>query len=541
MSALVERILKNRGYTTKSQREQFLNPDYHRHVHDPLRLPDMRVAVERITRAVEANEKITIYGDYDIDGLSATALLLDGLAAMGAHVEAYIPDRFEEGYGINTKALRQLQKRGTDLVITVDCGSVSYEPITWAAQVGLDVIVTDHHETDPSRADLPPATAVINPKRPDSQYPFDDLAGVGVAFKLIQAIQTTTDLLLEEREKWLLDLVALGTVCDVVDLIDENRVFVTYGLRVFHQTPRLGLQALARVAGIELNDVEAYHFGFILGPRLNAAGRLEHARMALKVLTAIDKHNALEAARYLDTLNTERRSQQQHILDMALQQAENYSEDPVLVLSHPDWNHGIAGIVASKVMERFGKPTIILQETGDMAKGSARSLGSFNIVSALQSTESILKKYGGHHVAAGCTLDVGAVAELRDAVNRYYIDQGFGELDVTPEPDVSVSHLGDMNTATHRDLQCLAPFGKGNPRPVFCADELHVQQSYTVGKTGDHLKLVVSDGTVSHDAIGFGMGGYRTRINDTVKAWFELDMNTYKGKTKPQLRIKELT
>ncbi len=540
MSALVEQILKNRGYTTKSHQERFLHPDYGKHLHDPLQLPDMEVAVQRITRAVEAREKITIYGDYDIDGLSATALLLDGLTAIGAEVEAYIPDRFEEGYGINTEALKQLWENGTGLVITVDCGSVSHEPISWAAGAGLDVIVTDHHETGPRGSELPPATAVINPKRPDSSYPFYDLAGVGVAFKLMQGIQSMTSLLSEGREKWLLDLVALGTVCDVVDLVDENRVLVSYGLRVFRQTPRLGLQALAQVAGINPADVDTYHFGFVLGPRLNAAGRLEHARRALEVFTTNDRRTAATAAEYLDSLNTERRKQQEEILTMAIAQAEEYQEDPVLVLSHPEWNHGIAGIVAAKIMERYSKPTIILQENADIAKGSARSLGTFNMVSALRAADEVLEKYGGHHVAAGCTLKTDSIIRLREILNEYYRYHQYGTLNSRPVVDVEMPHLTDMNENTYREIQQLAPFGKGNPRPVFYATGLQVKNGYAVGGKQEHLKLLLSDGKIDHEAIAFGMGDRQAHLGDTVEAWFELDMNTYRGRTKPQLRIKEL-
>jgi single-stranded-DNA-specific exonuclease len=541
MSELVEAILKNRGYTAKAQRERFLRPRYDQHPHDPTRLPDIEAATERVKRAIEAGETITVYGDYDIDGLSATALLLDGLGAMGARVARYIPDRFQEGYGINREALQRLHGAGAGLIITVDCGSVSYEPLAWAAEVGLDVIVTDHHETGVSAADLPPAVAIVNPKRPDSDYAFSDLAGVGVAFKLIRALQHEHQLLPPGREKWLLDLVALGTVCDVVDLVDENRVLVSYGLEVFRRTPRVGLQALAKVAGIPLEAVDTYHFGFVLGPRLNAAGRLEHALRALEVLTTTDKSEALAAARELDELNNQRRIQQDEILTLARQQAEEYADDPVLVLSHPNWNHGIVGIVASKIMEQYKKPTVILQEQTDMAKGSARSLGEFSMVAALRSADAVLDTYGGHQVAAGCRLPKDNIPALREALHRYYAQHQFGDLDIRPEPDMTLQHLGDMREDTYQALQSLAPFGKGNPRPLFYAPDLGVRQVRPVGKAGDHLKLTLTDGSDDHEAIAFGFGARAASIDDTVGAWFELDMNTYKGRTRPQLRVTELT
>lgn len=555
MSELIKTILKHRGYTRREDRETFLCPDYSRHTHDPGTLPDMDAAVGRIRKAIEAGEAITIYGDYDIDGLSATALLQDALTSMGAHVTAYIPDRFEEGYGINTEALRRLHAEGSSLVVTVDCGSVSHAPLEWAAATGLDIIVTDHHETGPAPDGLPPAVAIINPKRPDSQYPFGDLAGVGVAFKLVCALQNELTAreasqgassarpgagLPSGQEKWLLDLVALGTVCDVVDLVDENRVFVTYGLRVFGRTPRIGLQALARVSGMSLHEVEAHHFGFVLGPRLNAAGRLEHARRALEVLTTDDGTTAATASAHLDALNTERRRQQDVILDMANQQADAYAEDPVLVLSHPEWSHGIAGIVAAKIMERWSKPTIVLQEEDGVAKGSARSLGGFNMVSALASVQEVLDKYGGHHVAAGCTLPNHRIDELRQRLNEYYRRQQFTRLTAKPIPDVELGRLDDMTLDMYEHLQQLAPFGKGNPRPLFYVPDLQLVECYPVGKQREHLKLLLSDGDNEREAIAFGKGECASRLDRRVAAWFELDVNTYRGRSRAQLRVKEI-
>lgn len=542
MPDIVEKILKNRGYKDKKSREKFLSPDYSSHTHDPVFLPGMDLATERVKQAIDKGERIVIYGDYDIDGLSATALLVDGLGGMGAQVEAYIPDRFDEGYGINTAALKKLQTQGAQLIITVDCGSVSHEPIEWAEQAGLDVIVTDHHEVLSSAAGgLPPAVAVINPKRPDSGYPFNDLAGVGVAFKLIQALQSEYGLLPQGQEKWLLDLVALGTVCDVVDLVGENRVFVYYGLRVFARTRRVGLRALAEVAGVDIAHVDTYHFGFMLGPRLNAAGRLEHAKKSLELLVSEDEASAKDAAGHLDELNTDRRSQQANILSEATQQAESYSDDPVLVLSHPEWNHGIVGIVASKLVEQFHKPAIVLQETGGLAKGSARSLGGFNMVAGMRAADEVLDKYGGHHVAAGCTLKKTNVGRLRELINSYYNEQQFGDLYELPRPDVQLDDFSDINMDAYEQLQQLAPFGKGNEKPLFYMPSTHVQQARRVGDKQQHLKLQLSDGSNTFDAIAFGKGGYDLSVNDAVGVWFELGQNNYNGQCKLQLLVKDLS
>lgn len=541
MTDVIAHILKRRGYVNSQQQQAFLYPSYEHHLHDPHQLAGMAAATERIKQAIEAQEAIVVYGDYDIDGLSATALLLDSLAQMGAQVSAYIPDRFDEGYGINTQALKKIHSQRVGLVITVDCGSSSREPLTWARDAGLDVIVTDHHEIDASMAgELPPAVAIINPKRSDQAYPFDGLAGVGVAFKLVQALQREYKLLPAGREKWLLDLVALGTVCDVVPLTDENRVLVAYGLSVMGKTTRLGLRALAQVAGIELEQADTHHFGFVLGPRLNAAGRLEHAQTALELLRASRKHEAQIAAKRLDALNSERRGQQDEILAEALLQADNYRDDPVLVLSHPDWSHGIVGIVAAKILERWHKPTIILQELGEEAKGSARSLGDFSMVEGLQAAAAHLHKYGGHHVAAGCTLATAEIPALRRTLNDYYRQRGFGDLRSAPEADIEISDLSVLNEATYQDVLRLAPFGMGNPSPLFALSGVEISQARAVGASGKHLKATLTDGSRQLEAIGFHLYEPFSQLKSVSTIWGELDENVYNGRRQLQLRLKEV-
>lgn len=538
MDALVEQILQRRGYTDPHEQAAFLNPDYERHVHDPLQLADMREACARIASAIAAGERIVIYGDYDIDGLSATALLLDGLASMGAHVEGYIPDRFEEGYGLNAEALQSLAEAGASLVITVDCGSVSHEPLQWAYQAGLDVIVTDHHEVEDM---LPPAVGIINPKRSDQEYPFPGLAGVGVAFKLIQGLQAGHGLLPRGQEKWLLDLVSLGTVCDVVPLIDENRVFVTFGMRVMARTPRIGLRALAREAGMSLPEVDTHHYGFVLGPRLNAAGRLEHARLSLEVLTTGDETAARTAARRLDALNSERRTRQDTITQEALEQAAALSDDPVLVLSHPEWDQGIVGIVAAKLVERLHKPAIVLQELGEEAKGSARSLGDFSIVEGLRAASQHLRRYGGHHVAAGCSLATADIPALREELRAYYHRGRFGDLRTTPEADADIEQLSQLDMETYTSLQQLAPFGMGNPRPLLRVPSVSARQIRAVGAQGQHLKATLSVGSHQLEAIGFHLYERYRELGGISQVWGELDVNTYNGRQQLQLRMRELS
>ncbi|MEX0668323.1 MAG: single-stranded-DNA-specific exonuclease RecJ [Candidatus Saccharimonadales bacterium] len=533
ISPILEEILSKRGIKTGSQRDSFLNPQYE-DLHDPFLLKDMDKAVEAISSSIKRGDNIVVYGDYDIDGLSATALLLDGITAMGGKISAYIPDRFEEGYGINTKALKKLKKQAADLVITVDCGSTSHESLTWAKENNLDVIVTDHHLTKDT---LPPAVAVINPKRTDDEYPFKDLAGVGVAFKLVQGLQSK-GLLPRGREKWLLDLVALGSVCDVVSLTGENRVLVKYGLTVFAKTSRIGLKALMAVAGVNREDIDTYHFGFVLGPRLNAAGRLSHAKLALDLFTATDKNQAWQIADKLDKLNSERRSQQDQITIMAEDQALEHHQDNVLVLSHSDWNHGIVGIVAAKITEEFNKPTIILQEMGDESKGSARSKGSFNIVEGMSAADDLLIKYGGHKVAAGCTLKTADINKFRQKINKYFKDNN--HTNKTQEPDFDVE-LQDISMLTHdlvKELEMLRPFGMGNSTPVFLHNKAHITNKSLVGADSKHLKFRLSDGDSHLSAIAFNFGKIADDIGDVAKVFFELDENYFNGITSLQAKVK---
>ena len=364
---IFEKILKARGLD-KEAAKLFFEPNYEAR-HDPFLLPDMAAAVSRLVEARGRQEHITIYGDYDIDGLTATTVLLDAFSSFGFRfVDAFIPNRFREGYGMTEQAVEEIAATGATLIVTVDCGSLSEGPIVRAKELGIDVIVTDHHNVAPVQ---PPAVAVINPKRllqdyperyeklrlieevdGEPLYPFLDLPGVGVAFKLVQALQTQLEGLEVGQEKWLLDLVALGTVCDVVTLVDENRLHVYWGLKVLAKTRRPGLRALMGVAGAEPTQLTARTLGFGLGPRMNAAGRLETAKYAQDMLLASDGMAALELAQKLDELNVARRKAQDIIYKAALEQAEQYQDDPVLVLSHADWSHGIIGIVAAKILER---------------------------------------------------------------------------------------------------------------------------------------------------------------------------------------------
>ncbi len=485
-------ILSKRGLTDNAARAAFLLPDYNTK-HDPFLLPDMEAAVARLQLARKKQEKIVIYGDYDIDGLTATSVLLDAFKSFGfKNVDSFIPNRFVEGYGLTTEAVERIAKMGANLIITVDCGSLSTKEIIRANELGVDVIVTDHHNV---LVEQPPAIAVINPKRPDHNYPFIDLAGVGVAFKLVQALQTRIEGLEDGQEKWLLDLVALGTVCDVVTLVDENRTNVFWGLKVLSKTRRPGLKALMAVADIDPQIVNARSLGFGLGPRMNAAGRLETAKIALDMLTAVDPVTALNKAQELDGLNTKRRHDQDIIFKAAINQAENLKQHPVLVISDPTWNHGIIGIVAAKLLERYKKPTFVLQEMGEETKGSARSYGDFSAADAIRASEDLIVKGGGHKLAAGVTMKTENIAAFRDRVNEFYhsLNLELQEEQLLPKIDAEAT-LYEINEKLVAQISRLEPFGNGNEQPVLYSKKLTVVNSRKMGADSQHVKLELQDG-----------------------------------------------
>ena len=537
--SLVEAVLSARGLTDPTVRQVFLRPDYEATCHDPYLLPDMDKAVERLVRAQANKEKVVIYGDYDIDGLTASTVLLDSFRAFGIEASVFIPNRFIEGYGLSRAAIETLADEGAQLIVTVDCGSLSHKEIARANELGVDVIVTDHHSVAET---MPDAIATINPKRADHEYPFIDLAGVGVAFKLVQALQTRLDGMPAGQEKWLLDLVALGTVCDVVTLADENRTNVYWGLEVMKKTKRPGIKLLMAVSRVEPESLVARSLGFGLGPRLNAAGRLETAQLALDLLTATDNTRAHELAELLDSMNRERRTEQDRIFKAARQQADRMIEDNVLIVSDPSWSHGIIGIVAAKLLESYRKPTFVLQELEDgTAKGSARSYGDFSAVEAIRATEALLIKGGGHKLAAGVTLQSVNIDTWRKAVNEYYkslelVDQ-LRHLDVRSDvtlPDFSLCTEGNVTA-----LSQLEPYGNGNPEPVFEFSKLVVLNRRTMGAEGQHVKYRLADKNgQSMEMIAFNKASeFTADIGDSVAAWCEIGINEWNGRRAVEGRL----
>jgi single-stranded-DNA-specific exonuclease len=527
--SLFDRILEARGITPE-QRALFLSPDYNKR-HDPFLLPDMDKAIARLVTAREKQENITIYGDYDIDGLTATTLLLDAFGSFGfENVKSFIPNRFVEGYGLTVDAIEKIAADGAQLIVTVDCGSLSHKEIERANELGVDVIVTDHHNV----ADTPPpAIATVNPKRKDHNYPFIDLAGVGVAFKLVQALQTKLDGLEPGQEKWLLDLVALGTVCDVVTLVDENRTNVYWGLKVLSQTRRPGLKALMAVAGVEPRTVNARNLGFGLGPRMNAAGRLETAEYSLNLLRATDGMAALTIARQLDEMNKARRAEQDKIFKEAIVQAEERANDPVLVVSGKNWNHGIVGIVAAKLLEKYKKPTFVIEEMGEDAKGSARSYGDFSAADAIRAADDLIIKGGGHKAAAGVTLKTENIPAFRERVNQFFREQKLREQTalLLPQAD-SDAHIAELTEILVDELKQLEPFGQGNPQPIFKSSALLVTNQRKMGDSSQHVKLTLEtqDG-VRIDMLAFSAPDhFFVEPGEKVTVWYTVDVNEWQGR-----------
>lgn len=532
---LFDQILAARGLSGELL-DDFLHPDYNKK-HDPFLLPDMDKAVSRLQKARGAQEKITIYGDYDIDGLTATALLLDALKSFGfKNVETFIPNRFIEGYGLTVDAIQTIADEGANIIITVDCGSLSHKEVDEANRLGVDVIVTDHHSVSDNH---PSAVAVINPKRTDHKYPFIDLAGVGVAFKLVQAMQMRMKGLEEGKEKWLLDLVALGTVCDVVSLTDENRRNVYWGLEVLKKTRRPGLKALIAVARVDTAKLNSRTLGYILGPRMNAAGRLETAQHALDMLTTKDSTEALELAQKLDTMNYKRRKDQDKIMEEAIKVAETHSQDPVLVLSSKGWNHGIIGIVAAKLLEKYKKPTFVIEEIGDESKGSARSYGDFSAVDAINYVRDLLISGGGHKLAAGVKLKTSNIDAFRTKVNEYYNSLKLkNQSKLLLQTEDIEAGIADITIDLIDKLNSLEPFGNGNPEPILKSSNLIVEKIRTMGDKNQHIKVTVREKGSSMDMLAFNAPKeYFVEVGSVIDIWYQPIINEWRGKYTVEAKI----
>lgn len=538
-SAIIDRLLANRQI---SDRQAFFEPDYQRLVVaiDPFDLVDMDKAVERLVRAWTNQEQVVIFGDYDADGVTATTLLLDAFRQFGfERVAHYLPNRFTNGYGLTIKAVDEIwQTYQPTLIVTVDCGSLNHAEIAHAQSLGIDVIVTDHHNIAPNQ---PPAVAVINPKRPENHYPNRHLAGVGVAFTLVRALQTRLAGLAPGQEKWLLDLVAIGTVADLMELQGENRALVKFGLLVLEKTRRLGLKLLLQQQKID--QINAETVGFIIGPRINATGRLESADFALAVLTAEEINQAQQALEKMNFLNTKRRAWQDKVYQEASQLAQA-STDEVLVLKGENWHEGVVGIVASRIQEEFQKPTFILSHKGGMLKGSARSFGEFSVFAAIEAVRPLLLTGGGHQAAGGLSLTEANFEAVADGLKQFYrsLQLTNQQRFLRAEAEIELSDFSLLDVTLYRQLSRFEPFGVGNLEPIFQVDNLTIVDVILMGSDNQHLKVRLRDTQgIVLEMIKFNYHRqWQIRLADKVRVLFNLSLNRWQGQEKLQGRLLEI-
>lgn len=536
---LVIKILYNRGAQTPSQIDAFLKGG--EEPFNPFKLKDMDKAVTRIRKAIKGREPIAIYGDFDVDGVAATAILLETIKALGGNAIPYIPDRLYEGYGLNKPALRSLARKGIKLVITADCGIRSVEEARFARQIGLDLIITDHHSIGP---EIPPALAVINPKREDCPYPFKDLAGVGVAFKLSQALFMANRRVpiapgLKEEPNFY-DLVALGTIADVVPLIGENRTLAVRGLQLLNSPARPGLKALMQVAGITPGTVDSYAISFILGPRLNAPGRLATAMLSLDLLTSREEALALELARELDRWNRQRQKlMNEHLEKARLKALETLEKNLVIMVGDEGFAPGVVGLVASKLTEEFYRPAIVLELSPERSRGSARSIPEFDITKALDQCADLLQRYGGHAAAAGLTLETRNLPALQARLEEI-AQESLKDLDLIPTLTIDAeAPLDQITPELCRYISKLEPFGYANPEPLFLTRRVQVRDYRLVGEDSKHLRLTLSWASKNWVAIGFRMGPRAGEIREFMDLVYTPKLDYWGNQESVQLLLRD--
>ena len=534
LSNLVAKILSNRNILGREMQEddikKFLNPtrdDFY----DPFLLPDMEQAIERIEQAINNNEKILIYGDYDADGITSTTILIKFFKEIGVEVDKYIPNRLEEGYGIKNKALEEIKNRGIDLIITVDTGITANDQVKYANELGLDVIITDHHE--PSD-EIPKAVAVIDAKRKNNKYPFNQLAGCGIAFKLTQAISIKRKL---DPSKYLknLDIVSIGTISDLVPLVDENRVIVKLGLMLVKQTKNIGLRKLLLKS--QLKEVDSTSISFGITPRINAAGRLGNQYDALNLFITEDVKEAERLSEVLNSYNIERQKICNKIYEEAISQLKD-EEKNCIILGKEDWHHGVIGIVSSKITEKFNKPSILLCFEDNIAKGSGRSVPGFDLYKAISSTKEYLLGFGGHTMACGLSLTVENFEKFKKEITKY-IDEN---LDISKlEKEIYIDEIlkiDDLDIEEIKELKSLEPFGEENQEPIIMYENVEINGIRTLSEN-KHLKLSLKKNDKIIDAIGFNLGelAEKYKIGDTIDIVGNIEINSFNGKDLIQIRL----
>lgn len=536
ISAVTAQLLANRGIDSPRPAEEFLKCSLSS-CHDPFLLKDMDKAVGRIKKAIADRQSVLVYGDYDVDGMTGVSLLYSALKNLGANVSSYIPNRLEEGYGLNIGAIKKAHKEGMSLIITVDCGITSFKEVEYAKALGIDIIITDHHEIVESR--IPEAYAVINPLQESCPYPFKHLAGVGLAYKLTKAIYEDTPFFAED----FLDLVSLGTVADIAPLVGENRILAKHGLDELNRRNRIGLKALMDVSGLNGKDISSGHIGFILGPRINAMGRVGSPQKAIELILSDDESAALRLAKVLDTENRNRQKIEGRILEEALSKVEreiNFKYHRVIVLASEGWHPGVIGIVASRIADAFYRPAILISLDGKLGKGSGRSIENFHLFEYLLRCKDSLVGFGGHESACGITIEKEKIDEFREKINK----EASGEADervFSPKLEIDMDiPLNDLSEEVIGEIESLSPFGPDNPRPILASRKLTVREGpRQIGKSG--FKMWVTDGKITCEAVSFG----RNKL-DMPKAGSEVDLayipsiNDWQGVRSIQLELKDI-
>jgi single-stranded-DNA-specific exonuclease len=550
---LILQLLANRGLKTQKEIDEFFNPDYEGDLHDPFLMLGMKEAVKKILEAIKKKEKITIFGDYDADGVCGTVILKTVLEALGAsEIGIFIPNRMIEGYGLNNDAVKKAAAEHTNLIITIDCGITDFGEIKLANSLGMEVIITDHHLVGKK---VPLAKVIIDPFQKKDKYPFKELSGAGVVFKLAQAlISKSKRKVVPGWEKWLLDLVAIATVADCMPLLGENRTLVRYGLIVLAQTQRLGLQELMRVARLAPSfevqtlktNLDGYSLGFILAPRLNAAGRIHHASLAFELLTSLDRAAASEMAKRIDDFNRQRQKMTDEIVGQIEQRIKDRLQDksqPVIVEADKDWSPGIVGLVAGRIADRYHRPTIIFNQKETTSRGSARSIPSFNIVEAIASCADLLKEYGGHAASAGVSLENDKLPLFKEKINQYAANKLVAE-DLIPALAVDTEiEAGEINWEFFDKLLNFEPFGQKNPSPSFVLKNMEIASIRLVGNGSQHLKLELKNEKIEgkvFKAIGFRLaknGNQDLKTGDKIDIVIELIVDEWNGNRELQFKI----
>ncbi len=536
---LVAALLIARGHDTAASAFEFLNPSPE-HLHEPFLLKGMREAVDRIQKAIDNKEKIMIWGDYDVDGTTGTVLLRKMLSLLGSDSTFHVPNRFTEGYGINIPALEQAQADGVSLVISVDCGIRSFEPLAWANDHGLDVIVTDHHLSDEVRGN-PPAVAVVNPNQPGCPYPDKNLAGVGVAFKLAHALLRENGL--EHEVPQFLKIAAIGTVADVMNLTGENRAIVALGLLDLPNTSNLGLKALMEVADCR-SDMTSYHIGFRIGPRINAAGRMDVAKHVVELFESADSTTARQLAGLLDSRNHERQQVQQNITELALFETKDITEQHFVVVAGEGWHQGVIGLAASRIAEKLYRPTIVISLKDGVGHGSARSIEGFHLLNALDTCEHLFEQYGGHAAAAGMKIKEANIPAVKSRLDQY------AAATLSADELIPVLKIDALVTSQSLSLDLVEsltpfePFGAGNPKPVFVTRDLILRDEPFVMKD-KHFRLKLSDASGKQFEAVWWDGVERSKgqtLNpgSSIELAYVAETNTWQGNTRLQLVVEDL-